>query len=81
MLFSVSLQQGYQITQYWKPIAENGSLSMPTTYGCDDNTICWKDVQIERVQIEQDSGKSLHDNKARVSLIDLNRAGNIHGPI
>ena len=60
-------QQGYQITQQRHPIANDGYVEYMTS---DEVT---RNVGIKQVQIEQDSGKSLHeDNK---SLICLNRAG------
>lgn len=76
-LHSILLQQGYQITQYWRPVAEDGCLEVPATGGSENSGIRWKRVRIERVQIEQDSGKSLHDSKEKMSLIDLNRAGDL----
>uniref|UniRef100_F6TCH6 Aspartyl/Glutamyl-tRNA(Gln) amidotransferase subunit B/E catalytic domain-containing protein n=2 Tax=Ciona intestinalis TaxID=7719 RepID=F6TCH6_CIOIN len=66
--FYADMPHGYQITQHWNPIAVDGKVTFPTLQG-------QKSLRIERVQLEQDSGKSLHDYEDNVSLIDLNRAG------
>ncbi|XP_069711816.1 glutamyl-tRNA(Gln) amidotransferase subunit B, mitochondrial isoform X4 [Phaenicophaeus curvirostris] len=73
--FYADLPAGYQITQQRVPIAVNGSLS----YGlCIDNKMSQmvtKTVRIKQIQLEQDSGKSLHDDTRSQTLVDLNRAG------
>ena len=64
--------KGYQISQFDKPIAENGSLTVPNA---DGNT---KRIGITRLHMEEDAGKSLHDGFADSSsrtYIDLNRCG------
>lgn len=74
---------GYQITQQRKPIAINGTLHYSYKVDSDQESskrYSYKDlindtISIERIQLEQDSGKSLHDNHETLSLIDLNRAG------
>jgi aspartyl-tRNA(Asn)/glutamyl-tRNA(Gln) amidotransferase subunit B len=67
--FYPDLPQGYQISQYKSPIVGEGEvvLDMP-----DGETIR---IGIERVHLEQDAGKSLHDQHATMSLVDLNRSG------
>lgn len=70
-------QAGYQITQQRRPIAVNGSLTYSHLGGKKGNQVIRKAVAIKQIQLEQDSGKSLHDNLRSQTLIDLNRAGNI----
>ncbi|NWR58674.1 GATB amidotransferase, partial [Bucorvus abyssinicus] len=73
--FYADLPAGYQITQQRVPIAVNGSLSYSL---CTDNKISQmvtKTVRIKQIQLEQDSGKSLHDDTRSQTLVDLNRAG------
>jgi len=67
--FFPDLPQGYQISQYKSPIVGEGEVlvDMP-----DGETVR---VGIERLHLEQDAGKSLHDQHASMSLIDLNRSG------
>jgi aspartyl-tRNA(Asn)/glutamyl-tRNA(Gln) amidotransferase subunit B len=67
--FYPDLPQGYQISQYQQPIVGEGKVlvDMP-----DGETI---EVGIERLHLEQDAGKSLHDQHATMSLVDLNRSG------
>lgn len=67
--FYADLPQGYQISQYSDPIVGEGEiiLDMP------DGTT--KTVGIERIHLEQDAGKSMHDQSPTNSFIDLNRAG------
>ena len=66
--FYPDLPQGYQISQYKSPIVGEGEvlLDMP------DGRIA---VGIERLHLEQDAGKSLHDQHATMSFVDLNRSG------
>ena len=68
--FYADMPQGYQITQKRSPIAVDGYLMYP-----DIRNNHLKKVGIQQIQLEQDSGKSLHDAENNVSLIDLNRAG------
>lgn len=67
--FYADLPQGYQITQFRYPIVGEGVV----TVDLDDGTT--KDIRIERMHIEQDAGKSIHDMSPTKSFIDLNRAG------
>jgi aspartyl-tRNA(Asn)/glutamyl-tRNA(Gln) amidotransferase subunit B len=67
--FYPDLPQGYQISQYKSPVVGEGEvvLDMP-----DGDTVT---VGIERLHLEQDAGKLLHDRHPTMSLVDLNRAG------
>jgi aspartyl-tRNA(Asn)/glutamyl-tRNA(Gln) amidotransferase subunit B len=67
--FYADLPQGYQISQYAEPIVGEGTvvLDMP-----DGST---RDIGIERLHMEQDAGKSLHDQDPKRTFIDLNRSG------
>jgi aspartyl-tRNA(Asn)/glutamyl-tRNA(Gln) amidotransferase subunit B len=68
--FYPDLPQGYQISQYQTPIVGNGEVEIDLP----DGTI--KKIGVERVHLEQDAGKSLHDQHPSKSYVDLNRAGN-----
>jgi aspartyl-tRNA(Asn)/glutamyl-tRNA(Gln) amidotransferase subunit B len=67
--FYPDLPPGYQISQYKSPIVGEGEVvvDMP-----DGETVR---VGIERLHLEQDAGKSLHDQNPTMSLVDLNRSG------
>lgn len=67
--FYADMPTGYQITQFQYPIVGEGVV----TIDLDDGTT--KDIRIERMHIEQDAGKSIHDIDPRKTFIDLNRAG------
>ncbi len=67
--FYPDLPQGYQISQYEEPVVGEGEITIDLP---DDET---KTVGIERLHMEQDAGKSLHDQHPSKSFIDLNRAG------
>ncbi len=67
--FYPDLPQGYQISQYKSPIVGEGAVTATTE---DGETFT---VGIERLHLEQDAGKSLHDQHPNMSAIDLNRAG------
>lgn len=67
--FYPDLPQGYQITQFYTPIMENGCLHIAVG---EDNR---KTIKVERLHIEQDAGKSIHDRVPEHSAVDLNRAG------
>src|SRR5499427_8647493 len=66
--FYPHLPQGYQISQYKSPVVGEGEV----TVDLPDHTIT---VGIERLHLEQDAGKSLHDQHPSMSLVDLNRSG------
>jgi aspartyl-tRNA(Asn)/glutamyl-tRNA(Gln) amidotransferase subunit B len=67
--FYPDLPQGYQISQYKSPIVGEGEVVVDLEGG-DSVTI-----GIERVHLEQDAGKSLHDRHPTMSFVDLNRSG------
>ncbi len=67
--FYPDLPQGYQISQYKQPVVGEGAVSVDMP---DGETIV---VGIERLHLEQDAGKSLHDQHPRFSYVDLNRSG------
>lgn len=67
--FYPDLPQGYQISQFDKPIVEKGFLDIEL----DDGTT--KRIGITRAHLEQDAGKSLHEDFHGLTGIDLNRAG------
>ncbi|XP_006884564.1 PREDICTED: glutamyl-tRNA(Gln) amidotransferase subunit B, mitochondrial [Elephantulus edwardii] len=73
--FYADLPAGYQITQQRLPIAVNGSLAYSMRVGNKQSQVVTKTVRIKQIQLEQDSGKSLHDHPRSQTLIDLNRAG------
>ncbi|XP_029796018.1 glutamyl-tRNA(Gln) amidotransferase subunit B, mitochondrial isoform X1 [Suricata suricatta] len=73
--FYADLPAGYQITQQRLPIAVNGSLAYSVCVGKRWRQVITKTVRIKQIQLEQDSGKSLHDELRSQTLIDLNRAG------
>ncbi|XP_069832991.1 glutamyl-tRNA(Gln) amidotransferase subunit B, mitochondrial isoform X1 [Dendropsophus ebraccatus] len=73
--FYADLPAGYQITQQRLPIAVNGILTYRYQVGTSRNQMVTKCARIKQVQLEQDSGKSLHDDAMHQTLIDLNRAG------
>ncbi len=67
--FYADLPQGYQITQFAYPIVGEGEVLIDLADGSE------KSIGIERMHIEQDAGKSIHDIDPKKSFIDLNRAG------
>ncbi len=67
--FYADLPKGYQITQDNQPICVNGFLELELSNGTR------KKVGINRIHLEEDAGKSIHDQDDNYSLVDLNRAG------
>src|SRR5260221_13440488 len=67
--FYPDLPQGYQISQYKSPVVGEGEVVVDLA---DGETVT---VGIERLHLEQDAGKSLHDRHPTMSFVDLNRAG------
>ena len=67
--FYADLPQGYQISQYKQPIVGEGTLRLDMPDGTT------RDIGIERLHLEQDAGKSMHDQHPSKSYIDLNRTG------
>jgi len=71
--FYPDLPQGYQISQYDQPIVGEGTIviELPDANGGTEDVR----IGIERLHLEQDAGKSLHDQNPTMSYIDLNRVG------
>ncbi len=67
--FYADLPQGYQISQFKDPIVGEGVLRIVLADGTT------RDIGIERLHLEQDAGKSMHDQHPSKSYIDLNRTG------
>ncbi len=67
--FYPDLPQGYQISQFFDPIVGEGAVEITLENGNK------KTIRIERIHLEQDAGKSIHDQHPTMSLIDLNRCG------
>jgi aspartyl-tRNA(Asn)/glutamyl-tRNA(Gln) amidotransferase subunit B len=67
--FYPDLPQGYQISQYKHPIVSGGYIEIEIADGSA------RKINLERIHVEQDAGKSIHDQSAAKSFIDLNRAG------
>ncbi|WP_150286983.1 Asp-tRNA(Asn)/Glu-tRNA(Gln) amidotransferase subunit GatB [Rhabdaerophilum calidifontis] len=68
--FYPDLPQGYQISQYQEPIVGEGTVIVDVPGEAEPIT-----VRIERLHLEQDAGKSIHDQDPANSFVDLNRAG------
>ncbi len=66
--FYADLPQGYQISQYKDPIVGEGNVVLDLASGS-------KTIGIERLHLEQDAGKSIHDIDPKNTLVDLNRSG------
>jgi len=66
--FYADLPQGYQISQYKNPIVGEGEITLDLPTGS-------KKVGIERLHLEQDAGKSIHDLDPSSTFVDLNRSG------
>ena len=66
--FYADLPQGYQISQYKYPIVGEGTVTLDMPYG-------QRDIGIERLHLEQDAGKSIHDIDPQSTFVDLNRSG------
>ncbi|MBL6664527.1 MAG: Asp-tRNA(Asn)/Glu-tRNA(Gln) amidotransferase subunit GatB [Rickettsiales bacterium] len=61
--------QGYQISQFLDPIVGEGNVEISLSDGSSKN------IRVERIHLEQDAGKSIHDQDPNSSFIDLNRCG------
>jgi aspartyl-tRNA(Asn)/glutamyl-tRNA(Gln) amidotransferase subunit B len=70
--FYADLPQGYQISQLYHPLVGEGALEIVTD---EKNENSLKRIGIERIHVEQDAGKLMHDQHATMSLVDLNRCG------
>ena len=66
--FYADLPQGYQISQYKNPIVGEGTIILDMPYG-------QREIGIERLHLEQDAGKSIHDIDPKNTFVDLNRSG------
>jgi aspartyl-tRNA(Asn)/glutamyl-tRNA(Gln) amidotransferase subunit B len=81
--FYPDLPKGYQISQYDKPLAENGYIEVPTRTNdqklkTDNRELRTKRIGITRIHLEEDAGKSLHEgfpDSDEKTAIDLNRTG------
>jgi aspartyl-tRNA(Asn)/glutamyl-tRNA(Gln) amidotransferase subunit B len=67
--FYPDLPAGYQISQYQQPVVGRGRVSLDMPDGTS------RAIGITRLHLEQDAGKSLHDQHPRETYVDLNRAG------
>ena len=67
--FYADLPAGYQISQYKQPLVGEGRISIDLPDGS------LREIGIERLHLEQDAGKSLHDQDPRRTFVDLNRSG------
>lgn len=66
--FYPDLPKGYQISQHTTPICTGGTVQITTSLG-------QRSIQLNRIHLEEDAGKSIHDIDSDNTLIDLNRAG------
>jgi aspartyl-tRNA(Asn)/glutamyl-tRNA(Gln) amidotransferase subunit B len=66
--FYPDLPKGYQISQHTTPICEGGYVHIKTSTG-------EKNIQLTRIHLEEDAGKSIHDQHDYLTLLDYNRAG------
>ena len=67
--FYADLPAGYQISQYTQPIVGKGTLTIDLPDGTS------RDIGITRLHLEQDAGKSMHDQHPSKTYVDLNRSG------
>lgn len=67
--FYADLPQGYQITQLFHPLVEHGYIDIDLAEGEK------KRIRINRIHVEQDAGKLMHDQDPKYSFVDLNRSG------
>lgn len=67
--FYADLPKGYQITQDKTPVCANGYITIRTNEGEE------KKIHLTRIHMEEDAGKSIHDQDPHDTLVDLNRAG------
>lgn len=71
--FYADLPQGYQISQLFHPIVGEGEIEVPLDEKDPDAGV--KTIGIERLHVEQDAGKLMHDQHPTMSYVDLNRSG------
>jgi aspartyl-tRNA(Asn)/glutamyl-tRNA(Gln) amidotransferase subunit B len=70
--FYADLPQGYQISQLYHPLVGEGELEVLLDEKDESSA---KSIGIERIHVEQDAGKLMHDQHATMSYVDLNRCG------
>jgi aspartyl-tRNA(Asn)/glutamyl-tRNA(Gln) amidotransferase subunit B len=70
--FYADLPQGYQISQLYHPLVGEGAIDIAPD---DKNPDATKRIGIERIHVEQDAGKLMHDQHPTMSYVDLNRSG------
>ena len=70
--FYADLPQGYQISQLYHPLVGEGSITVLTD---EKDEASAKTIGIERIHVEQDAGKLMHDQHPTMSYVDLNRSG------
>ncbi|MHC4547308.1 MAG: Asp-tRNA(Asn)/Glu-tRNA(Gln) amidotransferase subunit GatB [Planctomycetota bacterium] len=66
--FYPDLPKGYQISQYDRPLSTGGGIEIVTAQGT-------RTIRLRRLHLEEDTGKSLHDDRRGISRVDFNRAG------
>ena len=66
--FYPDLPKGYQISQHTAPICDGGIVAIPVAGG-------QRDIQLNRIHLEEDAGKSMHDQDPHFTMVDYNRAG------
>lgn len=66
--FYADLPKGYQISQHTTPICVGGNIHIHTSAG-------ERDIKLTRIHLEEDAGKSIHDQDDQLSFLDYNRAG------
>ena len=71
--FYADLPQGYQISQLYHPIVGEGEIEVTLNEKDPDSPV--KKIGIERIHVEQDAGKLMHDQHPTMSFVDLNRSG------
>jgi aspartyl-tRNA(Asn)/glutamyl-tRNA(Gln) amidotransferase subunit B len=73
--FYADLPQGYQISQLYHPIVGEGVVEIELGSNNEAGPAATKPIGIERIHLEQDAGKMLHDQHPSFSYVDLNRSG------
>ncbi|MEP6845570.1 MAG: Asp-tRNA(Asn)/Glu-tRNA(Gln) amidotransferase subunit GatB [Panacibacter sp.] len=66
--FYPDLPKGYQVSQHTTPICKGGHITIKTEHG-------QRNIQLNRIHIEEDAGKSIHDMDGEYTCVDYNRAG------
>jgi aspartyl-tRNA(Asn)/glutamyl-tRNA(Gln) amidotransferase subunit B len=70
--FYADLPQGYQISQFYHPLVGEGEITVLTDEKDEGSA---KSIGVERIHVEQDAGKLMHDQHPTMSYVDLNRSG------